>query len=205
MDLQLEGGTCIRIKYQDMPPTIEKILIEPKGMRLVDIMLEAPAQLTLKMIIQCIPSLGRDLMAWLMGNEECASLVTKCDYVEEDVDLHNILISWEGETSNVTLPLSNKDSPIIHAIVDGSSGVNIISCETYDKWGLPPLEKSPYTIKLADQSRVTPLGLARDVHVRLAGVRFLMSFVVMEFPRHSSSFLAFLGRPWLRAAVALHD
>ena len=32
-----------------------------------------------------------------------------------------------------------------------------------------------------------------------------MSFVVMDLPRHSSSFSTLLGRPWLRAATALHD
>ena len=144
-------------------------------------------------------------MAWLMGQEEHATPVMECDYVEEGIDLQNITISWEGETSNVTLPLSHKNSSVIHAIVDGGSGVNIISRETYDKWGLPPLEKAPYTIKLADQSRVTPVGLARDVPVRLAGVRFVMSFAVMDLPQHSSSFSALLGRPWLRAVAALHD
>ena len=65
-------------------------------MRLVDRMLDAHVQLTLRMLIQCMPSLGRDLMAWLMGNEEHASPVMECDYVEEGVDLHNISISWEG-------------------------------------------------------------------------------------------------------------
>lgn len=93
----------------------------------------------------------------------------------------------------------------VHAIVDGGSGVNIIFHETYDKWGLPPLEKAPYTTKLADQSRVTLVGLAHDVPIRLVGVRFIMSFTVTDLPRHSSSFLALLGIPWLKVAVALHD
>ena len=141
-----------RIKDQDMPTTIDEIPIDPKGVTLVDRVFEAPLRLTLKMLIQCVPSLGQDLMAWLMGQEEHATPVMECDYVEEVINLQNITISWEGETFNVTLPLSHKNSSVIPAIVDGGLGVNIISRETYDKWGLLPLEKAPYTIKLADQS-----------------------------------------------------
>ena len=62
-----------------------------------------------------------------MGQEEHTTPVMECDYVEEGIDLHNIAISWEGETSNVTLPLSHKNSSVIHVIFDGGSGVNILS------------------------------------------------------------------------------
>ena len=66
-------------------------------------------------------------MTWLMGNEEHATPTMECDYIEEGVDLHNIMVSWESDTSNVTLSLSNKNSLVIQAIVDGGSRVNILS------------------------------------------------------------------------------
>ena len=90
-------------------------------------------------------------MTWLREQEEQATLVVECDYVGEGIDLHNIAISWEGETSNIILPMSHESFLVITVIIDGGSGVNILSQETYDNWGLPPLEKAPYTIKLADQ------------------------------------------------------
>ena len=104
-------------------------------------------------------------MTWLREKEEKATPIVECDYVEEGVDLHNIVISWEGETSNVTLSMSHKSSSVITTIIDRGLGVNILSQETHDSWGLPPLEKSPYAIKPVDQSRVTPVGIARDVPV----------------------------------------
>jgi len=55
----------------------------------------------------------------------------ECKNVEEGIELHNITISWEGETFDITL-------------------------------------------------LVTPVGLAPDDLVKLVGVRFVVSFVVMD-------------------------
>ena len=70
---------------------------------------------------------------------------------------------------------------------------------------LTSMEPAPFTIKLADQSKVAPLGLVKNVPVRIAGVRFLVAFVVMTLPSHSSSYSILLGRPWLRVASIMHD
>jgi len=60
--------------------------------------------------------------------------------------------------------------------------------------------KIPLHHQPANQSRVTPIELAQDILVRLATTRFVMSFVVMDLPKHNS-FSALLGRPWLRASM----
>ena len=67
------------------------------------------------------------------------------------------------------------------------------------------MEPTPFTIKLADQSKVAPLGLVKNVPVRIVGVRFLVAFVVMTLPSHNSSYSILLGRPWLRVASIMHD
>ena len=131
-DLQSEVGTRPRIKDQDFPPTLDEISLNTEGVRLVDRVLDAPIPLTLKMLIQYMPSLGRYLMTWLREQEEQATPTVECDYVEEGIDLHNIAISWEGETSNVIMLMSHKSSLVITAIIDEGSGVNILSRETYD-------------------------------------------------------------------------
>ena len=103
------------------------------------------------------------------------------------------------------LPVTHKNYKPIPSIVDGGSGINIISRRLYDEWNLPKMEEAPFSIKLADQSRVSPLGLVKNVPVRIAGVRFLVAFVVMNLPAHSSSYSILLGRPWLRVAIVIHD
>ena len=67
------------------------------------------------------------------------------------------------------------------------------------------MEFSPFSIKLANQRKVTPLGLIKNVLVRVARIRFLIAFVVMDLPSHNSSFLFLLGRPWLKAVLVMHD
>lgn len=98
-----------------------------------------------------------------MRNKEHAAPTMECDCIEEGVDLHNVVVSWESGTSNVTLSLSNKNLPVIQAIVDEGSRVYILSWDTYEAWGLPPLEKALFIIKLTNQSCVTLVGLARDI------------------------------------------
>ena len=67
------------------------------------------------------------------------------------------------------------------------------------------MKPAPFSIKLADQRRVTPLGLVKNVSVRVAGIRFLIAFVVMDLPLHSSSFSILLGRPWLKVVAVMRD
>ena len=130
----------------------------------------------------------------------------ECDFIEEGADRQNIaLASWEGETSNVTLPVTHKNCKPIPSIVDSGSGINIISRKFYDEWNLPKMEEAPFSIKLADQSRVSPLGLVKNVPVRIVRVHFLVAFVVMNLPPHSSSYSILLGRPWLKVVAVMHD
>ena len=102
-----------------------------------------------------------------MNKERKAPLEeVECDYIEEGADKQNIaLASWEGDASNVTLPVTHKNCKPIPSIVDGGSGINIISRRLYDEWNLPTMEEAPFSIKLADQSRITPLGLVKNVPV----------------------------------------
>ena len=103
------------------------------------------------------------------------------------------------------LPITHKNRNPIPSIVDGGSGINIISKKLYDAWDLPKMELAPFSIKVADQRRVTPLGLVKNVLVRVVGIWFLIAFVVMGLPSHNSSFSILLGRPWLKATAVMHD
>ena len=67
------------------------------------------------------------------------------------------------------------------------------------------MELAPFSIKLAYQRRVTPLRLFKNVPIRVVGIWFLIAFVVMDLPLHSTSFSIILGRPWLKVAAVMHD
>ena len=151
--------------------------------------LQSKIQIPLSTLLECIPNLSEDLAAWVSSDRPTPLAEVECDFIEEGADRHNIaLASWEGDASNVTLHVTHKNCKSISSIVDGGSGINIISHKLYDEWNLPPMEPTPFTIKLADQSKVAPLGLVKNVPVRIVGVRFLVAFVVMTLPSHNSSY-----------------
>ena len=86
----------------------------------------------------------------------------RCDFIEERVDRQKIAIaSWEGDASNVMLPISYKTYNVVSSIIDGGSCINSIAKKLYDAWELPKMEPAPFSIKLVDQRRVTPLGLVK--------------------------------------------
>ena len=103
------------------------------------------------------------------------------------------------------LPITYINHNSVASIVDGGSGINIIAKKLYDVWELPKMEYAPFSIKLVDQRRATPLGLVKNVPMRVARIRFLIAFVVMDLPLHNSSFSILLGRPWLKVVAIMHD
>lgn len=105
--------------------------------------LQFKIQIPLSTLLECIPNLSEDLAAWVSSDRPTPLAEVECDFIEEGVDRHNIaLVSWEGDASNVILPMTHKNCKAISLIVDGGSGINIIShCfmmnGTYLLWNQP--------------------------------------------------------------------
>jgi len=71
----------------------------------------------------------------------------ECDYIEEGANKQNIaLASWEGDASNVTLPITHTNCKSIPAIVVGGSSINIISKRLYDESNLLTMKEAPFLI-----------------------------------------------------------
>ncbi|KAH7287121.1 hypothetical protein KP509_32G039000 [Ceratopteris richardii] len=70
--------------------------------------------------------------------------------------------------------------------------------------GLSITKGVSFTITLADQRKVKPLGVVEKVTMTIQGCSFELEFVVISLPEESS-FPLLLGRPWLRQARALQD
>lgn len=65
--------------------------------------------------------------------------------------------------------------------------------------GLTQLEKTPKVLRMADQSRVVPVGKLNEITTLIGGVAFLLDYIIIR-PEVHSSFPLLLGRPWLYAA-----
>ena len=83
--------------------------------------------------------------------------------------------------------------------VDGGSGVNIMIADTARALGFTNFESTPKILRMADQSRVIPLGKLPNVSVIIGDQPFRLDFIVID-PPTPSSYPMLLGRPWLYKA-----
>jgi hypothetical protein len=88
--------------------------------------------------------------------------------------------------------------------VDGGSGVNLMLEETAFDLGYTAFEATDQVLRMADQSRVNPVGKLSQVPTRIGGVTYLLNFVIIRV-QTGRPFPMLLGRPWLYSARVLVD
>ena len=93
---------------------------------------------------------------------------------------------------------------LTNVLVDGGSGVNVMSNHVRQALGLPQPRSARFILRMANDAPVTPLGILTMVDITIHGVSTPATFVIIEMP-HNSSFPVILGRPWLRDMQAIHD
>ena len=89
---------------------------------------------------------------------------------------------------------------ITRVLLDGGSGINIMSEELRKKLGLPKPSPALYNLKMADQ----PIGLFRDLTIIIQEISYVVTFTVMKMDP-SAVYSLLLGRPWLKDAKVTHD
>lgn len=90
------------------------------------------------------------------------------------------------------------------AIVDTGAGVSIITKETWVKWGKLALQSTRMGLQLAYGKIKYPLGLIKDVHIKIYDIQFEHSFVVVDFDQETS-YEVILGRPFMRQLLVVQD
>ena len=103
------------------------------------------------------------------------------------------------DTSSPAITTIVKGKEIPGTIIDGGSGVNVISRQTCDNLGIREWEPCPFWLRMADTSSVRPTGLIRDLEVTIGGHVFRISAVVLQL-NVQGAYPLLLGRPWLRTA-----
>ena len=90
-------------------------------------------------------------------------------------------------------------------IINGGSGINLMPKHTMLDLGLQITRPANFSVTMADQHSVVPVGLIEQLPVQIQGSSFIMDFVVLRLPRLPGSFPLLIGRPWLRHVRAIHD
>ena len=89
-------------------------------------------------------------------------------------------------------------------MVDGGSGVNVISNHLRRQLDLPPPKTTQFNSRMANNAVVTPLEILSTMAITTHGLSTPTTFVIIDMP-DSSNFLVILGRPSLQDMNAIHD
>ena len=93
---------------------------------------------------------------------------------------------------------------IPNVLVDGGSGVNLMLEDTAFDLGYTSFEETDQVLRIADQSRVIPVGRLSQVPTRIGKVTYLQNFVIIRV-NSGRPFPMLLGRPWLYSVKVVVD
>ena len=77
------------------------------------------------------------------------------------------------------ISMTLESSRVEGVLLDGGSEVNILSEQMIEPLGITKRESSPFTIRMADQQRVQPLGLLHGLKMEVSGMQFEIAAVIL--------------------------
>ena len=130
----------------------------------------------------------------------------------KDADLHwsfDRTMENDYESVEIVVEVVNKQIP--HTVIDDGANMNIMLASTMQKLGLAITHPSLYSIRIADQALVKPMGRIKDLIVKTGGVNYQVNFEVLPMKRSISTMLneeaypLLLGRGFLRQCAGVVD
>ncbi|GKD26126.1 reverse transcriptase domain-containing protein [Tanacetum coccineum] len=79
------------------------------------------------------------------------------------------------------IPCALQELDRTNALADSGANINLLPHSIYKQLGLGALKPTRMTLDLANRSITHPMGIAKDVVVRVDGFTFLADFVVVNF------------------------
>nr|GFC14923.1 reverse transcriptase domain-containing protein [Tanacetum cinerariifolium] len=89
-----------------------------------------------------------------------------------------------------------------NALADLGGSINLIPYSLYAKLSLVTLKPTKMSVRLADQSFLHPIGIAKNMLVEVGKFTFLVDFVILEMEEDSKVPLI-LRRPFLHTVDAI--
>ena len=88
--------------------------------------------------------------------------------------------------------------------VDGGSGINIMLEDTIFELGYIAFEPTTQVLRMADQSRVIPVGRLSQIPIWVGETTYPLNYMVIRV-NLGRPFPMLLGRPWLCLARVMVD
>ena len=97
------------------------------------------------------------------------------------------------------------DKVVPNVLVNGGSGLNILSEHTMKRLDLGLTGPTFFIINMANQSPVVSLGMIKDCRISTKEEEYVVTFHVIKIHSNNDTFPILLGRPWLRMSDAIAD
>nr|GEX74009.1 reverse transcriptase domain-containing protein [Tanacetum cinerariifolium] len=131
-------------------------------------------------------------MARTLMNEHCSAVIL------------NKLPKKLGDPGKFPIPCEFPGMDDCLALADLGASINLMPLSVWEELSLSKLTPTCMTLELADRSVSKPIGIAKDVKVKVGMFHFLVDFVVVDF-EPDPRVLLILGRSFLKTGRALID
>ncbi|GJZ97408.1 reverse transcriptase domain-containing protein [Tanacetum coccineum] len=151
-----------------------------------------------------MPKFASTLKA-LIGNKEKLSEMARTPLNEHcSAVILNKLPEKLGDPGRFLIPCKFPRMDECLALADLGASINLMPFSVWKKLNLPNLTPTCMTLELADRSISRPIGIAKDVNVKVGVFQFPADFVVVDFEPDPRVPLI-LGRCFLKTGRALID
>ncbi|GJX67903.1 reverse transcriptase domain-containing protein [Tanacetum coccineum] len=141
----------------------------------------------------------------LIGNKEKLSEMARTPLNEHcSAIILNRLPEKLGDPGKFLIPCDFLGMEECLALADLGASINLMPLSVWKKISLPELTPTCMTLELADRSITKPIGIAKDVYIKVGKFNFLADFVVVDFDADPRVPLI-LGRSFLKTGRALID
>ncbi|GJT31247.1 reverse transcriptase domain-containing protein [Tanacetum coccineum] len=151
-----------------------------------------------------MPKFASTLKA-LIGNKEKLSEMARTPLNEHcSAVILNKLPEKLGDPGKFLIPCDFPGMDECLALADLGASINLMPLSVWKKLSLPELTPTCMTLELADRSITQPIGIAKDVYVKVGKFHFPTDFVVVDF-EPDPRVLLIPGRSFLKTGRALID
>ena len=163
-------------------------------------LLNSPLSFTLDQLLSLVP-MFRDRVYSAVKKSSMSGIKPM---MEQSVG-SNLISPEDVDFTVPTVQLDFDNRKFASVFLDGGSGVNILAESEFLKMKNVKLEPAPFQVRMADHSRVQPIGMLRKQIITIQGLQFSVNFVVLRMKENASAYSMLLGRPWFRTAKLKQD
>ncbi|GJX77574.1 reverse transcriptase domain-containing protein [Tanacetum coccineum] len=196
--------------YQPKLPYPERMKVREKDKpsaqhsRFMKLFKQLHLEIGLKDALIEMPKFNKWFSTLLRNKEKLKEIVITTVNVECSAIILNKVPEKLKDPGKFLIPCALQELDRTNALADFGASINLLPYSIYKQLGLGALKPTRMTLELANRSVTHPIGIAKDVVVRVDGFTFLADFVVVNFEPNPRVPII-LGRHFLHTAKALID